>query len=87
MSALDRQFLRLLARKPPVTVLEMSGFTFCSSLGMGSLVSFRRDISRCGCKVKLAAVPPLVLESFTRACIIQLFEVHNTLEEALAHEK
>ncbi len=83
MVLLDRQFMRLLAQRPPVVVLDMSGLTFCSSLGMGSFMSFRRDISRHGTKVKLAALQPLVMESFQRACILPLFEVHATLEQAL----
>lgn len=83
VSALERQFLRLLARRPPVVVLDLSELTFCSSLGMGSLMAFRRDITRCGSRLVLAAIQPLVKESFQRACLLPMFEVHDTLDHAL----
>lgn len=84
VSSMDRQFLRLLARRPPLVVLDLSELSFCSSLGMGSLMAFRRDIVRCGCRLALAGIQPFVKESFQRACLLPMFEVHETLEGALA---
>jgi anti-sigma B factor antagonist len=84
ISELDRQFLRLLASRPSVVVLDLSGLSFCSSLGMGSFMAIRRDLTRRGGKVKLVGLQPMVLESFTRACLLPMFELHDTVEAALA---
>jgi anti-anti-sigma factor len=84
VSALDMQVTRLLARKPSLVVLDLSGLTFCSSLGMGCIVSLRRSLERSHCKTRLAAVQADVLDSFKRAVILPLFEVFPTVDEAVA---
>jgi anti-sigma B factor antagonist len=84
VSALDRQVTRLLAQKPAIVVLDLAGLTFCSSLGMGCVVSLRRSLDRVGSKTRLAALQPDVLDSFKRAVILQLFEVFPTVDEAVA---
>ena len=81
--ALDAHVTRLLARRPTLVVIDLEKLTFCSSLGMGCLVSLRRSLDRSGCKTRLAAVQPFVLDSLKRAVVLPLFEVFPTVEEAL----
>ena len=84
VGALDMQVTRLLARRPSLVVLDLSALTFCSSLGMGCIVSLRRSLERSHCKTRLAAVHPDVLDSLKRAVILPLFEVFPTVDEAIA---
>jgi anti-anti-sigma factor len=84
VTALDRQVTRLLAQRPAVVVLDLAGLSFCSSLGMGCIVSLRRSLDRAGCKTRLAALRPDVADAFKRAVILPLFEVFTTVDEALA---
>jgi anti-anti-sigma factor len=67
-----------------LVVLDLTSLTFCSSLGMGCIVSLRRSLERSHCKTRLAAIQPDVLDSFKRAVILPLFEVFPTVEEAVA---
>ena len=74
--------MRLVARRPPLVVVDLSGVTFLSSLAMGALVGFRRDLGRWGGRVKLAAIPPMIYESLKTSRLDMLFEVCATVEEA-----
>jgi anti-anti-sigma factor len=76
--------MRLVARRIPLVVVDLSGLTFLSSLAMGALVGFRRDLGRWGGRVKLAAIPPLIYESLQTTRLPMLFEVCATVEEAQA---
>jgi anti-anti-sigma factor len=76
--------MRLVARRVPLVVVDLSGLTFLSSLAMGALVGFRRDLGRWGGRVKLAAIPPLIYESLQTTRLPMLFEVCATVEEAQA---
>ena len=85
--AVDRmQFIlmRLVARRTPLVVVDLSGVTFLSSLAMGALVGFSRDLGRWGGRVKLAAIPPLICESLKTSRLHTLFEICATVEEAQA---
>jgi anti-anti-sigma factor len=76
--------MRLVARRPPLVVVDLSGLTFLSSLAMGALVGFRRDLGRWGGRVKLAAIPPMIYESLKTSRLDMLFELCATVEEAQA---
>jgi len=76
--------VRLIARRTPLAVLDLSGLTFLASLAMGVLVTFRRDMARRGGRVKLAGVRPEVYHSMRRAGLTDLFEFCTTAEEATA---
>jgi anti-anti-sigma factor len=85
--AVDRmQFIliRLVARRTPLVVVDLSGVTFLSSLAIGALVGLRRDLGRWGGRVKLAAIPPMIYESLKTSRLDMLFEVCATVEEAQA---
>jgi anti-anti-sigma factor len=74
--------MRLVAQRVPLAVLDLSGLIFISSLGMGILVTFRRDIGRWDGRVRIAGAQTLVLESLKAAGLTDLFDFHGTVEEA-----
>ena len=76
--------MRLVARRPPLVVVDLSGLTFLSSLAIGALVGFCRELGRFGGRVKLAAIPPVIYESLKTSRLHMLFEVCATVEEAQA---
>jgi anti-anti-sigma factor len=51
---LTAALLGLLARRPPLVTLDLSGLHSLSCLSMGVLMSFRRAIARAGGQVRLA---------------------------------
>jgi anti-sigma B factor antagonist len=81
---LEFALTRLLARRAVLAVLDFTALTLLSSLAMGMLVGLRRDLGRWQGRVKLACVPPPILVALQTARLTDLFEVHATVEEALA---
>src|SRR5262245_4115406 len=63
LGPLDFFLTRLLARRPPLVLLDFSELTLLSSLAMGLLVRFRRDLARWGGRVRIAGAQPSVRES------------------------
>ena len=74
--------MRLVARRPPLVVVDLSGVTLLSSLAIGALVGLRRGLGRWGGQVRLAAVPPVIYESLKTSRLDTLFEICATVEEA-----
>jgi anti-anti-sigma factor len=85
LQPLEFALARLLARRVPLAVLDCSELTLLSSLAMGLLVGFRRDLGRWQGRVKLACVQPQVDVSLQAARLTFLFDLHATVEQALAH--
>jgi anti-sigma B factor antagonist len=84
LQPLEFALARLLARRVPLAVIDCSALTLLSSLAMGMLVRLRRDLGRWQGRVKFACLPPPILNTLQIAGLTELFEVHATLEEALA---
>ena len=84
LQPLELALARLLARRVPLAVLDCSALTLLSSLAMGLLIGLRRDLGRWQGRVKLAGVGPLVEQALQVTRLIELFEVHATVEQALA---
>src|SRR4051794_20119529 len=76
---LQQELSRLLEGKPELVVLDLTDLTFISSMGMGTLVNFRNEVSKAGGTVNLAALKPLLAESFRRARLTEMFEIHETV--------
>lgn len=83
---LQKDLSDICERKPQLTVLDMSELTFISSMGMGTLVSFLRGVEKCGGKVRIAALQPMIAEVFRRARLNKVFELHDTVDAALGGE-
>jgi anti-sigma B factor antagonist len=82
---LDRlQFalIRLIARRTPLAVLDLSELTFITSLAMGVLVTFQRDVGRWGGRVRIAGARPEIHEVLQVAGLTEVFEFCTTVEEA-----
>jgi anti-anti-sigma factor len=84
LQPLEFALARLLARRVPLAVLDCSALTRLSSLAMGMLISLRRDLGRWQGCVKLACLRPWIQDKLQITRLTQLFDVHVTVEEALA---
>ena len=77
---------RVAARRLPLVVVDLSGLIFISSLGMGLLVAMRGG-TRHHSVVRLAGAKGFVLDSLSRARLMDLFEIYESVDEALAAGK
>ena len=80
---LDRQLRACLLIKRALIVLECSGLTFLSSVSLGVLLRFRKEIIDAGGKLALAALKPIVHESLRRAGLHQIFALYDDVESAI----
>ncbi len=83
IALLQKELSHICELKPQLAVLDMSGLTFISSMGMGTLVTFMRGVEKCGGKVRVAALQPLLAEVFRRARLNEVFEIHDSVDAAL----
>jgi anti-anti-sigma factor len=67
-----------------LAVLDLSQVTFLSSLGMGLLVRLSRDLGRWNGRVKIANCPPAIREALEVARLMDFFQFHATVDEALS---
>src|SRR5262249_14523528 len=84
LEKLEVAFARVLARRAPVAVLDLSLLTFVSSLAIGQLVRLRRDLNRWHGRVKIASCPPAIREALQTAGLVDFFGFHASVEEALS---
>ena len=84
---LQQELSRVLDAKPEVVVLDLTDLAFISSMGMGTLVNFRNGAGKVGGTVKLAALKPLLAESFRRARLTEMFQIYETVDAALEAAK
>jgi anti-anti-sigma factor len=77
-------FTRVLARRAPVAVLDLTHLTFVSSLAMGQLVRLRRDLNRWNGRVTIASCPPAIREALHTAGLVDFFGFHASVDEALS---
>lgn len=76
-------FDALVADKPALVVVDMSGLSFAASLTMGALVKLRGQIKQLGGSMRMAALQPLVAEAFSRARLDWTIPTFPTVEQAL----
>lgn len=84
---LERVLTKVGGEGPALTVLDLSGLTLVSSIGMGLLVSFQRGMERAGREVRVASVQPLILDAFRRAMLTHVFKIYDTVDAALAADR
>ena len=80
---LELTLTRLCATRPNLVVMDLSELQMVASLVIGQLVSLKKSLSRHGGKLRLAAVPPLVMTSLTHTRMDSVFECFPTVDEAL----
>ena len=71
---LSAQLLRIPLEKYSLVVLNLAELTFLSSLAMGALIEYRRDLCRRGVEIRLANVPAQVWLALELAGLRKLFE-------------
>jgi anti-sigma B factor antagonist len=68
-------------------VMEMSGVTFINSTGLGSLISSLTTVRNAGGDLRLAAVNEKVHNLFVITKLATVFEIYDTLEQAVSSFK
>ncbi|OWW19184.1 STAS domain-containing protein [Noviherbaspirillum denitrificans] len=71
-------------RNGKALVLDFSGVTFISSIGLRALMIAVKQVKAQGGRMMIAALTPLVAEVFQISRFDLLFEIHPTVEAALA---
>jgi anti-anti-sigma factor len=87
IEALEIELGRLAELHPAVVILDMTDLVVLSSLGMGLIVSLRNALKNHGGRLLACGVRPGVMDAFQRARLEKIFEVYETLEEAMASAK
>jgi anti-sigma B factor antagonist len=65
-------------------VLELDNVTFLGTSGLAVLIEVREAAHTAGVELRLACTARRVLRPLTIAGLIPLFDIHDTIEEALA---
>jgi anti-anti-sigma factor len=82
--ALEEQFNKLVGLKPSLIVLDMNGLEYISSMGLSALIRLHRNMKETGGKVRMAAVPPVVLTLLQAAKLDNLIPIFMSTDQALA---
>lgn len=75
---------RLAAARPPVLIFDLSGLTLITSLALGHLVSLWHALKLHKCRMPLTGLQPDILGVLEKARLNAYFEIHPTLDQALA---
>jgi anti-anti-sigma factor len=84
VAGLDRELSKVLAKKPKIVVFEGSQLSFISSLALGSLIAFQRNMAKHGGQVRLAALQPMVLDMLKHAKLDSVLKTYVSVEDATA---
>ena len=76
LSVLDQDFNELIVNLEHVAVMN--------SAGLGVLIMAQDTIKKRGGKIKLTNLQPLMLDIFSRMRLDTLFEMYDTIDEAIA---
>ena len=76
--ALERELTTLSARRPPRGVFDLSQLTFISSMGIGVLVGFQRDVTAWHGTMALAGATDNVATALRRCRLDELFVMTPT---------
>lgn len=71
------QLDRVVVHHPKVIVVDASGLTFLSSIGMSLFVNLKRTAAKLGGTMKITGVLPAVYEALQRARLTDLFEIEQ----------
>jgi anti-sigma B factor antagonist len=67
-----------------LVVLDLDGVTFLGTSGLAVLIEVREAAHTAGVELRLACTARRVLRPLTIAGLIPLFDIHDTVERALA---
>jgi len=82
-----RDSLHPLLDKGGTVILDMSNVTFVDSAGLGMLLSAMKQITAAGGSLRLARLQEDVLTLFRLVRMNRVFEIFETLEEAVEDEE
>jgi anti-sigma B factor antagonist len=68
----------------PKIVLEFSNVSHMSSSALGMLITLLKRVREKGGQLRLAAIQPAILEVFRITRLNEVFDIHETTEEAMA---
>lgn len=80
---LDRQLHLLTALSPKLVVLDMSAVPYVSSMGIGSLLRFRHQVTTAGGRVALAALQKVVADTFKLSKIDKVLPMYDSVDAAM----
>lgn len=80
---LERGLRPVLAARCALSIIDMSGLKFISSLGLGLLVELQRGITRNGGVVRFAALQPLVRDAIVKCRLDAVLPLFASVDEAL----
>jgi anti-sigma B factor antagonist len=81
---LDSMVARQLVSLPRLLVLDLSEVTFLSSSGLASLMAARDNAIEIGARLRLVCTGPMVLRPMEMTGLIDLFDIHHSLQVAQA---
>jgi anti-anti-sigma factor len=81
------RFAFLTTTRPALIVIEMSEVSFLASIGIRTLVSSAKSLSRRGGRMVLASPQPLVAEVLKLACIDSFIPIYSDVVTACADLK
>jgi anti-anti-sigma factor len=73
---------RVIASKPPLLVVDLSGVAFCDSAGLNLLLQTRLGADTAGVAMRLASLATSVVRVFELTGADTIFSVHASVEEA-----
>ncbi|MGS2646072.1 STAS domain-containing protein [Streptosporangium sp. G12] len=66
-------------------ILNLTPMLFCDSTGVSALITVFRGCRERGIRLILAGTPRFLLRMLTTTGLIELFEVHDTLDQVLSN--
>ena len=82
--SLRSELIRITQGQPRMVVVDLSGLTFMSSLGIGILAEAHRGLRRHDGRIRLCALQPRVMEVLQRCRMTNVFEIFENPEAAFA---
>ena len=73
----------VLAQNPERVVFDLGDVTFASSLFMGTLIQFRNQARRDGCRVSMCGLQESVAKAFEVARLEWIIPTFSSIDEAL----
>jgi anti-sigma B factor antagonist len=70
--------------RPPQLVVDFSDVNYIDSTGLGTLVFVLRKVKEYRGQMTLVAMSPMVKNVFEVTKLLSVFEIHNSVEEAIA---
>jgi len=81
---LENSLLRMIKKRPPHVVVDLSGVTFIDSSGLAVLIRAMQDVQKYGGKLRLSGMNENVRPIFEIARLDQIFVIDRQSDELLA---